>query len=124
VNDETRRAVMLEIFRSEIRWYHWIEPEARNIVTWRVRTAEVRKLVEAGVVDIGEAEPGSYSVPSLIIPEGLGSTSPEPGPAEREFCDCESYDPCAGECCGEGNCSCTPGFLLDQIAGPATKDGA
>lgn len=23
------------------------------------------------------------------------------------FCNCEDYD-CAGECCGVGNCSCTP----------------
>jgi hypothetical protein len=24
-----------------------------------------------------------------------------------EECDCESYDPCAGECCGVGMCSCS-----------------
>lgn len=22
-------------------------------------------------------------------------------------CNCESYEPCAGECCGIGNCSCS-----------------
>ncbi|MEU3452142.1 hypothetical protein ABZ671_00665 [Micromonospora sp. NPDC006766] len=32
------------------------------------------------------------------------------GPAEQvEGCDCESYV-CTGQCCGVGNCSCTPGF--------------
>lgn len=25
-------------------------------------------------------------------------------------CDCETYEPCAGECCGRGNCTCTPGL--------------
>lgn len=58
--------VLLEIFRGEIRWYHFLTPEARNIVTDRVRTDAVRRLAEAGRVDIGEAEPGSYSVPTLI----------------------------------------------------------
>lgn len=24
-----------------------------------------------------------------------------------EECDCESYEPCAGECCGVGMCSCS-----------------
>jgi hypothetical protein len=58
--------VLLEIFRSEIRWYHFHTPEARNIVTDRVRTDVVRRLADAGKVDIGTAEPGHYSVPSLI----------------------------------------------------------
>lgn len=70
--------VLLEIARNEIRWYHFVIPEARNIVTDRVRTDVVRRLAEAGRVDIGTADPGHYSVPSLI--EGPGSTSPESGP--------------------------------------------
>ncbi|MEW2442807.1 hypothetical protein [Micromonospora marina] len=28
-------------------------------------------------------------------------------PSDDRFCVCEAYD-CAGECCGVGNCSCTP----------------
>jgi hypothetical protein len=28
------------------------------------------------------------------------------------LCDCESYD-CTGECCGRGNCSCTPLAVRD-----------
>lgn len=75
--DKTQSEVMLEIFRSEIRWYHFVTPEARNIVTDRVRTDAVRELADAGRVDIGAAEPGSYSVPSLIRDmTGPGSTSP------------------------------------------------
>jgi hypothetical protein len=66
---ERDEQVVLEIFRSEIRWYHFITPEARNIVTDRVRTDAVRRLAAAGRVDIGTAEPGSYSVPTLITPE-------------------------------------------------------
>lgn len=79
--DELDSQVMLEIFRNEIRWYHFVTPEARNIVTDRVRTDVVKRLAAAGKVDIGTAESGCYSVPSLINNAGAGSTSPEPGPA-------------------------------------------
>lgn len=73
-DNKTDGEVLLEIFRNEIRWYHFVTPEARNIVTDRVRTAAVRRLAEAGRVDIGEAEPGRYSVPSLI--DGSGEVEP------------------------------------------------
>lgn len=74
--DELASQVMLEIFRSEIRWYHWVTPEARNIVTDRVRTDIVMRLVAAGKVDIGTAEPGSYSVPTLTNRSEPGPESP------------------------------------------------
>lgn len=85
--------VLLEIFRNEIRWYHFRDPFAVNVVTDRIRTAAVKRLAAAGKVDIGTAEPGSYSVPSLTDDDGA--------------CNCESYN-CSGECCGVGNCTCTP----------------
>ncbi len=44
------------------------------------------------------------------------STKDEERSEEKKWCNCESYD-CSGACCGEGNCSCTPGFLLDQLGG-------
>ena len=25
----------------------------------------------------------------------------------QQYCDCESYEPCHGECCGPGQCSCS-----------------
>ncbi len=28
--------------------------------------------------------------------------------AREGVCDCASYEPCYGECCGIGNCTCTP----------------
>lgn len=78
---EREDQVLLEIFRNEIRWYHFVTPEARNIVTDRVRTDVVRRLAEAGRVDIGTAEPGHYSVPSLVAAAaGSDSASPEPEP--------------------------------------------
>jgi hypothetical protein len=30
---------------------------------------------------------------------------------EKTECDCKSYEPCKGECCGVGNCSCTNGTV-------------
>lgn len=81
---KTRLAVFAEVQRREVRWYHWIKPEARNVVTDRVRTAIVEELAAAKLVDLGEADPGNYSV----VEEtdlgrrwaGPGSISPEPGP--------------------------------------------
>jgi hypothetical protein len=35
---------------------------------------------------------------------------------ESGVCDCESYEPCAGECCGVGNCTCTPEVLARATA--------
>jgi len=32
-----------------------------------------------------------------------------------EECDCESYEPCRGECCGVGMCSCSA--TPEEIAG-------
>jgi hypothetical protein len=37
--------------------------------------------------------------------------------AGEEFCNCESYDKCYGECCGIGNCTCTADATPD---GPRT----
>jgi len=31
-------------------------------------------------------------------------------PVPRGSCECEEYE-CAGECCGRGGCSCSPGHL-------------
>jgi hypothetical protein len=36
---------------------------------------------------------------------GCGRNSDEP---DRRECCCETYEPCAGECCGPGQCSCSP----------------
>lgn len=134
--NKTDGDVLLEIFRNEIRWYHFVTPEARNIVTDRVRTAAVKRLAEAGRVDIGTAEPGYYSVPSLVrgddehfageapcCAEGPGSTSPEPGP-EPEMIECSA---CAGigEQWVSGSisvpCHCEGGFERVASSGPAPE---
>lgn len=60
----TRLKAFGEVQRAEIRWHHFVTPEARNIVTDRVRTAVLREMSAAGIVDIGSAEPGNYSVPT------------------------------------------------------------
>lgn len=41
--------------------------------------------------------------------------------AGEEFCNCESYDKCYGECCGIGNCTCTP--AVGSGSADATPDG-
>ena len=33
------------------------------------------------------------------------------------WCDCEEYD-CAGECCGVGNCTCTPDRPIETVELP------
>jgi hypothetical protein len=60
-----RLKVLREIDRAEIRWYHFQTPEARNIVTDSIRTKAVEDLAAAELVDIGDAEFGSFSVPQL-----------------------------------------------------------
>lgn len=60
-----RLKVLREIDRAEIRWYRFHKPEARNIVTDSIRTKAVEDLAAAELVDIGEAQPGTYSVPQL-----------------------------------------------------------
>jgi hypothetical protein len=44
-------------------------------------------------------------VATCLFP-GCGRTSTDPVP--RGECMCETYDDCQGECCGPGQCSCTP----------------
>lgn len=34
--------------------------------------------------------------------------------SEEGWCDCEEYD-CAGECCGLGNCTCTPTRPIETV---------
>jgi hypothetical protein len=102
---------MEEVGRREIRWYHFIQPEAINQVTNRVRTDAVKTLRDAGLVRVPDCDVSNYSLPEPTadgerwyfeatgepIPtppegEGPGSTSPEPGPPR-----CPDYPDCSEE---------------------------
>lgn len=58
---KTRLRHFEEVSRREIRWYHFVTPEAINNVTNRTRTDAVRQLLAGELVEIPHAEPGDYS---------------------------------------------------------------
>jgi hypothetical protein len=63
---EKDEKVLRQIGRGEVRWYHFLTPIAINVVTDGECTDSVKRLARAGRIELGEADPGSYSVPSLI----------------------------------------------------------
>lgn len=88
-----RLRVAGEVDRREIRWYHFLQPEARNVVSDNVRTDTVSALAGAGIVDIGTAEPGSYSVPTLTDYGREWADLPADEPAEPWPGSLEGVDP-------------------------------
>ena len=100
---QTRLKVFAEVAAGEVRWFHFVTPEARNRCTDRVRTAEIRAMAEAGLVAIPDRDPVKSYVTvvstemgkawAALEPKsraeldawhaawvGPDSTSPEPGP--------------------------------------------
>jgi hypothetical protein len=59
-----------EITRGEVRWYHFLLPQAINAVTDRTVTSRVAELVKAGLAQIPDGEAGRYSLVRLT-PEGM-----------------------------------------------------
>lgn len=78
-----RLKITKEVDRSEFRWYHLIRPEARNVVTDKVETDVLAVLAEHGIVDIGTADPGSYSVP--VVTEYGREWAGIPAPVEMSI---------------------------------------
>jgi hypothetical protein len=66
------------------------------------------------VVEVGWVADAAF----CLFP-GCGRTSLEPNRAE---CTCEEYD-CTGECCGAGQCSCTPAVAAAEASAPQSAAG-
>ena len=83
-------------------------------------------LVEAPHFPAHINQDGSGVYPVSAMGKGMNG-KPDPEPAEPGVCNCESYEPCNGECCGVGNCTCTPDLsavLKERIRNSGFRDGS
>jgi hypothetical protein len=67
--------------------------------------AAARRVVEQD--EPGEPAAQPDPVESLAIAEETFEAQAEALGEQPGVCNCESYEPCTGECCGPGNCSCS-----------------
>jgi hypothetical protein len=78
------------------------------------------ELGHAGGHEIVTGEPSTPDGPRELIRLLSKRIADLRAEAGEEFCTCESYD-CHGECCGIGNCTCTP--AAGSCTTDATPDG-